>query len=153
MQTILIALFYGLVMLVLLPIFFVKLNILLSFPIFNFGLVKTVGIILIICGVTIWLHSIAIFHFVGKGTPVPTQSPTNLVIKGLYKRTRNPMYISVLLILLGYFFISGYMLLLLNLVVAAFLFHLFITLYEEPTLKRRFGESYIEYCKKIPRWL
>jgi len=153
LQTVLIALLYGLVTLIFLPLLFIWTNLQLSLPICSFPLLKLSGIILIICGAAFWIHSIALFHFLGKGTPVPIEPPKKLVIKGVYKYTRNPMYISVLIILLGYFFVFGYILLLLNLLSIAIFFHLFITRYEEPALKKKFGENYTEYCNKVPRWL
>lgn len=112
-----------------------------------------VGTIFIFFGIVTWLHCVALFFSFGKGTPVPTNPPKILVTKGIYKYSRNPMYLSVLIILFGYFFLLGHLLLLLYPVLAALFFHLFITLYEEPTLEKKFGRDYIEYCNKIPRWL
>jgi len=153
LNTVLIALLYGLTTLILLPLLFIWLNIQLSLPIYSFHLLKLFGIALMMCGVAIWLYSIALFYFSGKGTPVPTNPPKELVIKGSYKYTRNPMYVGKLVILLGYFCIFGHIFLLLNLVIVAIFFHFFITCYEEPILKNKFGNSYIEYCKKVPRWI
>ena len=152
-QTVLIAFFYGLVTLILLPLLFIWLNFELSLPSYSFLMFRLVGFILILFGTAFWLYSISLFHFSGKGTPVPTSPPRKLVTNGVYKYTRNPMYISVLLILLGYFIIFGQLLLILNLFIVAFFFHLFITRYEEPTLNKKFGKSYTEYCNKVPRWL
>ncbi len=88
----------------------------------------------------------------GKGTPAPIDAPRKLVVRGLYRLVRNPMYVSVLLILLGEVLrfeaprLLGY---------AAILWlalHLFVVLYEEPNLRRRFGEDYEAYRKRVPRW-
>lgn len=89
----------------------------------------------------------------GKGTPAPIEPPKELVISGLYQYIRNPMYIGVFIILLGHFLWFGYW----NLLIYAGVFlipvHLFVTLYEEPHLKKTFGVSYEEYLKKTPRWI
>ena len=89
----------------------------------------------------------------GKGTPAPLEPPKELVVAGLYKYVRNPMYVGVFLVLIGHFVWFGYW----NLLVYAGIFlipvHLFVTLYEEPHLKKTFGAEYEAYCKKVPRWL
>ena len=152
-KTVSLAFLYGLMTLILAPLFFIWLNIQLSLPTYSFLMFRLIGIVLALFGTIFWLYSISLFHFSGKGTPVPTSPPKRLVVKGVYKYTRNPMYISVLLILLGYFIVFGQLLLLLNLSIMAIFFHLFITRYEEPTLKKKFGDNYTEYCKQVPRWL
>jgi protein-S-isoprenylcysteine O-methyltransferase Ste14 len=89
----------------------------------------------------------------GKGTPAPIDPPKELVAVGLYRFVRNPMYVAGIIALLGWVLWSPS----LPLVVAPFLFfsaaHLFVTLYEEPTLKKKFGAAYEEYCKRVPRWI
>lgn len=151
--TFLIAFLYGFFVLILFPLLFNQLNSYFSLPVYSLLFLKAIGVVTIIFGLMIWLHCISLFYFVGKGIPVPTSPPKKLVVKGVYKYSRNPMYVSVLFILLGYFFISGSFLLLLYLVLAVVFFSLFISLYEEPILKKKFGKSYSEYCKRTPRWL
>ena len=93
------------------------------------------------------------FTFRGKGTPAPIDPPKVLVVRGLYRYVRNPMYISVLLILLGecLLFRSGA---LLRYIGYCFLFvFLFVLFYEEPALRHKFGASYEQYCKDVPRWI
>ena len=89
----------------------------------------------------------------GKGTPAPIDPPKELVAVGLYRFVRNPMYVAGIIALLGWILWSPS----LPLIVAPFLFfsaaHLFVTLYEEPTLKKKFGAAYEEYCKRVPRWI
>lgn len=89
----------------------------------------------------------------GRGTPAPIDPPKQLVAVGLYRYVRNPMYVSGILALIGWALWSPS----LPLLVAPFLFfaatHTFVTLYEEPTLKKKFGAAYDEYCKKVPRWI
>jgi protein-S-isoprenylcysteine O-methyltransferase Ste14 len=93
------------------------------------------------------------FIIKGQGTPAPVDPPKKLVITGLYKWCRNPMYVGVMLILSGYliWFLSLQLLLYTGGIYGAL--HLFIVLYEEPTLKQKFGKSYLEYCQQVPRWI
>jgi protein-S-isoprenylcysteine O-methyltransferase Ste14 len=88
----------------------------------------------------------------GRGTPAPIDPPKQLVAVGLYRYVRNPMYVAGIIALLGWILWSPSI----PLIVAAFLFftaaHLFVTFYEEPTLKRKFGVEYEEYLKRVPRW-
>ena len=89
----------------------------------------------------------------GKGTPAPIDPPKELVVVGLYRYVRNPMYVAGLITLLGWILWSPSF----SLILAFFLFllatHLFVTLYEEPTLKKKFGAAYEEYLKQVPRWI
>jgi protein-S-isoprenylcysteine O-methyltransferase Ste14 len=93
------------------------------------------------------------FAVVGRGTPAPIDPPKSVVVSGLYRFVRNPMYVGVELVILGeaWLFCSarllGYALLL------GPCFHLFVVFYEEPTLRRRFGGPYQEYCQAVPRWI
>jgi protein-S-isoprenylcysteine O-methyltransferase Ste14 len=93
------------------------------------------------------------FLFYGKGTPAPIDPPRKLVKVGLYRFVRNPMYVSAIVALLGWSLWSPSA----PLLAAPFLFftaaHLFVTGYEEPTLKKKFGAVYEEYCKLVPRWI
>ena len=88
------------------------------------------------------------------GTPVvPFHQSTSLVTGGLYRYTRNPMYVGITSILTAeaILFSSAVML---GYAAAAFVvFHLFILGYEEPTLAKKFGESYEKYCRNVPRWV
>jgi protein-S-isoprenylcysteine O-methyltransferase Ste14 len=93
------------------------------------------------------------FTFKGRGTPDPTDPPKELVVTGPYHYVRNPGYVGVVFIFLGHFLWFGYWALL-NYATLAFIgVHFFVVLYEEPTLKRRFGASYEKYLKAVPRWI
>ena len=89
----------------------------------------------------------------GKGTPAPIDPPKELVVSGLYKIVRNPMYVGVLLMLIGNFLCFWYWSLLMYAVFFFMAFHLFIIGYEEPNLKKRFGTVYEDYLGKVPRWM
>jgi protein-S-isoprenylcysteine O-methyltransferase Ste14 len=71
----------------------------------------------------------------------------------LYRHVRNPQYIGVVLVLLGEALFVGSLLLLGYAAFFAIGYHLFVRLYEEPTLKRLFGEDYARYCASVPRWI
>ena len=88
----------------------------------------------------------------GRGTAAPYDPPRALVVQGLYRYVRNPMYVSAILIVVGIDLwtsaasLFGYALLL------AVSYHIFVRYYEEPHLQRVFGQSYAEYCANVPRW-
>ncbi len=111
------------------------------------------GFLLIAGGTAAFVHCVVAFARRGQGTPFPLDPPKRLVVSGLYGYVRNPMYVAVLNIVLGesVVFRSG------ELVVYWFSvllgFHLFVVLYEEPTLGKLFGREYETYRRRVPRWL
>jgi protein-S-isoprenylcysteine O-methyltransferase Ste14 len=92
------------------------------------------------------------FFAVGKGTLAPFDPPRRLVVVGLYRFTRNPMYNGVLAALLGQAWLFSSTALLKYAAVVFVLFHVFVVAYEEPALESQFGESYREYRRAVPRW-
>jgi protein-S-isoprenylcysteine O-methyltransferase Ste14 len=110
------------------------------------------GLALILFGGGFYFRCAYDFIFKGKGTPAPVDPPKELVINGLYGFVRNPMYVGIISILIGESIIFAEIDLLLYALLVLTIFHLVIILYEEPTLKKTFGESYIQYCKAVPRW-
>ncbi|KKU56953.1 hypothetical protein A3H89_05590 [Candidatus Amesbacteria bacterium RIFCSPLOWO2_02_FULL_48_11] len=135
------------------PLMLIKLNSRFSFPIFISPSSQTLGSIFILAGIAVVLACFGLFRFLGRGTPIPTDPPKQLVIKGLYKYSRNPMYIAYILLLLGEFLLLGHVLLLGYLLVFIPLCHLLVVCYEEPVLQKRFGQSYLDYCLTTPRWI
>lgn len=117
------------------------------------GLFAYLAFPLWIIGGVILLWSFWNFLIEGRGTPAPLDPPKELVAVGFYRYVRNPMYVGVLVILIGHFLWSQNVWLIVYTVVAFLIVHLFVTLYEEPTLKRKFGAGYEEYLKKVPRWI
>jgi protein-S-isoprenylcysteine O-methyltransferase Ste14 len=104
-------------------------------------------------GAVILFYCIATFGVIGRGTLSPLDAPLHLVVRGLYRYVRNPMYCGVFLILLSEaaFFKS---LALLQYASGWLIFiHLVVVLYEEPALRRQFGDSYNEYARLVHRWL
>ena len=138
---------------VLIPNVLMGLNFDLNLPVYTFPYVKYFGVAVVLSGVLLDLYCIYLFLTFGRGTPVPVDPPQILVAKGIYARSRNPMYIGYLLIILGEFIFFGNLLLLGYFFLVVVLIHLFIVFYEEPVLKKRFGETYLEYLQKTPRWL
>lgn len=104
-------------------------------------------------GGSILLWSFWNFLHEGGGTPAPMDPPKELVVTGFYRYVRNPMYVGILLMLIGYFLWFGFWSLLIYAIFVFIVTHLFVTFYEEPTLKKKFGASYEEYLKRVPRWI
>lgn len=122
-------------------------------PRVDLGAAHLIGFALILPGVAIIVW--CFIHFVrrGHGTPAPYDPPRRLVIVGLYKHIRNPQYVGVILVALGEAILSGRTLLFLYAGILALGYHLFVRWYEEPTLRRAFGEEYVRYCAVVSRWL
>ncbi len=114
---------------------------------------RAAGMALFACGAVIYFWCAWDFASKGLGTPAPIDAPRVLVVKGLYRFTRNPMYVGVLSVILGQALYYG------SLRVARYAslvlvgFYLFVLFYEEPTLRRLFGEQYEVYCRRVPRWI
>lgn len=116
------------------------------------GFVAT-GSILVIVAAAILLHAFARFALEGLGTPAPVAPTEKLVVGGIYRHVRNPMYVDVLAIILGQVLIfSSWPVLLYGLIAAAAMVS-FVKLYEEPTLAQRYGEEYEAYRRAVPGWL
>lgn len=117
------------------------------------GILACLAFPLWLVGWCILLWSFWNFLREGRGTPAPVDAPKELVTVGFYRYMRNPMYAGIVLILTGYFLWFGYWSLLIYTLIVFGIVHLFITLYEEPALKRKFGSSYEEYLRQVPRWV
>jgi protein-S-isoprenylcysteine O-methyltransferase Ste14 len=122
-------------------------------PRFDLGTKHWMGLLLLIPGVAIIVWCFIDFVRRGHGTPAPYDPPRRLVMAGLYKYTRNPQYVGVILVALGEAVLSGRMLLFGYAAVLGVGYHLFVRFYEEPTLRRMFGEDYLKYCAAVSRWL
>jgi protein-S-isoprenylcysteine O-methyltransferase Ste14 len=114
---------------------------------------RPVGVVLIAAGVALLLATFARFVFQGLGTPAPVYPADRLIVGGAYRYVRNPMYLAVLAIIAGQAAIFGSGLLAAYAGLVALAFHLFVVLYEEPTLARSFGEDYRRYRSGVRRWL
>jgi protein-S-isoprenylcysteine O-methyltransferase Ste14 len=115
--------------------------------------VRIAGAALIALGAGLVLETTARFALQGRGTPVPFAPPERFVARGSYRVVRNPMYVGVIALILGQGLLLGREVLLAWAAVAAVLFHAFVVLHEERELRRRFGEQYEAYCRRVGRWL
>jgi protein-S-isoprenylcysteine O-methyltransferase Ste14 len=96
----------------------------------------------------------ALIRFVRRrGTPAPIAPPERLVVAGAYRHVRNPMYVAVVAMILGQALLLGSWAVLVYAAGAFLAFHLFVVLYEEPDLRRRFGDGYVAYTRRVRRWI
>ncbi len=122
-------------------------------PPMQLGIFRYFGALPILIGAAIYFWCAWDFTFAGRGTPAPMDPPKELVVRGLYRYVRNPMYVGILSILLGEALLFASQRLFEYAAVAFIFFFLLVVLYEEPILRNKFGESYRQYCKKVPRWI
>jgi protein-S-isoprenylcysteine O-methyltransferase Ste14 len=114
--------------------------------------VQGAGIALIVVGVTVLIHAFARFVVQGIGTPAPVAPTQELVVTGLYRHIRNPMYLAVVSIIVGEALVVGAPLLLVYGAVVGAAMAAFARWYEEPALRRRFGARYDAYRRAVPAW-
>ena len=117
------------------------------------GVFRYLGVVPVLLGSSIYLWCAWDFTFAGRGTPAPIDPPKELVVRGLYRYVRNPMYVGVVSILFGEALFFDSVRLFEYAAIAFSFFYLFVILYEEPVLKQKFGESYERYLQTVPRWL
>ncbi|TIS54248.1 MAG: isoprenylcysteine carboxylmethyltransferase family protein [Mesorhizobium sp.] len=111
------------------------------------------GWILVVGAAAILLHAFARFALEGLGTPAPVAPTEKLVVGGVYRHVRNPMYVAVLSIIFGQALIfSSWAVFVYGLIAAAAMIS-FVKAYEEPTLARRYGAEYETYRRAVPGWL
>ncbi len=111
------------------------------------------AICLFVLGACIYSWCVWDFASFGRGTPAPIDAPKKLVVRGLYRYTRNPMYVGVLSTMLGFSLLYQALPVLLYALFVFLVFNLFVRLYEEPHLAGEFGEPYRNYCRRVGRWL
>jgi protein-S-isoprenylcysteine O-methyltransferase Ste14 len=109
--------------------------------------------VVIAAGLALYAWCVWNFAVVGRGTPGPWDAPSRFVAAGPYRYVRNPIYLAALLVVLGeaWLFLSPPLLAYAGAMAVSF--HLFVTGYEERTLRRRFGGTYLEYRRTVPRWI
>jgi protein-S-isoprenylcysteine O-methyltransferase Ste14 len=110
------------------------------------------GALLIAAGAAVLLHAFARFVIEGLGTPAPVAPPERLVVGGLYRYVRNPMYLAVDATIVGQALVLGRPALLLYALAFGAVVWAFVRLYEEPTLARRYGAEYDAYRHAVPGW-
>jgi protein-S-isoprenylcysteine O-methyltransferase Ste14 len=114
---------------------------------------RLAGVALILAGVPGVLDSFARFALEGLGTPAPIAPPRNLVVSGLYRYVRNPIYVAVVAVILGQGVLFADSRLLVYGASLWLFFHLAVIVHEEPTLRQSFGAEYDAYRANVPRWL
>jgi len=122
-------------------------------PVAEFGLPQWAGAALFVLGAAGLLWCGWNFAVVGLGTPAPFDAPKRLVVRGPYRWVRNPMYVAVGTALIGESLFFRTTLLLPYLGFFGLILHLFVLLYEEPTLREKFGPDYEAYCRQVWRWI
>ncbi|HPO14123.1 MAG TPA: isoprenylcysteine carboxylmethyltransferase family protein [Candidatus Hydrogenedentes bacterium] len=113
---------------------------------------SVLGVLCMAIGGMLGLWCVREFFVKGQGTPAPAAPPKHLVVSGLYRYTRNPMYVSVLTILLGEALIWRSGILLIYAGCFFLVVRFFVLGYEEPHLRKTFGKAYEDYCAHVPRW-
>ena len=114
---------------------------------------RSLAVPVIVAGAAVAVACVATFVVIGGGTPAPFDPPRQFVAVGLYRYVRNPMYIG------GALLLAGFALYLRSWAALAFclpwllLAHVFVLVYEEPALRRKFGAPYETYCRTVPRWI
>jgi protein-S-isoprenylcysteine O-methyltransferase Ste14 len=114
--------------------------------------VRVLGIALVAIGAAVLVHAFSRFVREGAGTPAPVAPPAHLVIGGLYRYVRNPMYVAVLAIILGQAMALPSLTLLAYAAIVFLAVAAFVVGYEEPHLRRQFGTEYESYRSAVPRW-
>ena len=121
---------------------------LLGLPVLRFA-----GGVLLVLGAVGVLDSFGRFAIQGIGTPAPVFPTRHLVVTGLYRYVRNPIYVAVVSTILGQGLILGNVRLLEYGGLLWLFFHLAVLIYEEPTLRASFGSEYSAFCAAVPRWI
>jgi protein-S-isoprenylcysteine O-methyltransferase Ste14 len=136
-----------------LPGVFVALNERLGWPRWQYVALDALGAVLIVSGIGVCHYCASLFRSLGQGTPVPIEPPKNLIDSGLFRFSRNPMYVAYVAIGVGIFLVWGHAALLLYPLALLVLAQIYLVKLEEPRLAERFGAEYQEYCQRVPRWL
>ncbi len=114
---------------------------------------RVVGLALLAAGVAVLGHAFVRFVVEGLGTPAPVAPTERLVVGGLYRYVRNPMYLAVEATIVGQALLLGQLSLLVYATFVGVAFAAFVQWYEEPTLRRQFGDEYEAYRRTVPAWL
>ena len=122
-------------------------------PLLGISALRGLGVVLIIAAVPLLLDSFARFAIQGLGTPAPVFPTKHLVVTGLYRYVRNPMYLGVVAMITGQGLLFGNLRVLGYGALVWLAFYLFVMGYEEPTLRETFGEEYRVFCANVPRWI
>lgn len=115
--------------------------------------IRVAGFALAVVGGVVLLDAFGRFAWIGRGSPAPVLPTETLVVSGLYRHVRNPMYVAVMAAVAGQALFFWRVELLWYLLLLYPLFDSFVRLYEEPTLRARYGSEYGRYCRHVRRWI
>jgi protein-S-isoprenylcysteine O-methyltransferase Ste14 len=135
------------------PILVVEVNRRLGLPQWDWYLANESGIALMAIGVMLYVYCAIRFAREGRGTPSPIEPTRRLVTSGIFRYSRNPIYVGYVAFLLGLFVFFGDTLLLAYALLVAGLIHALVVRWEEPDLTQRFGDEYESYLQRTPRWI
>jgi protein-S-isoprenylcysteine O-methyltransferase Ste14 len=121
-------------------------------PLAYWGPLRVVGAVVLLISAVVILQAFARFVVEGIGTPAPVAPTDRLVVGGLYRYVRNPMYLAVTGAIVGQALLLGQPVLLVYGLVVTLVNASFVHWYEEPTLRRQFGAEYDAYCRSVPGW-
>ena len=119
---------------------------------FNLGAARFTGFIPLAIGIALTLWTTFYFPLSGKGTPLPSDPPRKLATEKVYKYSRNPQYLGAIFTLIGQAVLLESPVVLLFALLMSVLLHLLVVYFEEPGLRKRFGQAYEEYATTVPRW-
>src|SRR6202166_1992502 len=122
-------------------------------PFFDLEATRAVGILLIVAGLPGLVDSFARFALQGLGTPAPLAPTQNLVVTGLYRYVRNPIYVALVAVILGQAVLFGDWRLIVYGALWWLVLHVAVVAYEEPTLEQTFGKEYEAFRAAVPRWI
>jgi protein-S-isoprenylcysteine O-methyltransferase Ste14 len=122
-------------------------------PFLDLQATRAVGMLLIAAGLPGLIDSFARFALQGLGTPAPIAPPQNLVVTGLYRYVRNPIYVALVAVILGQAILFGDGRLMTYGALMWLAFHAFVLAYEEPVLAESFGAQYEVFRANVPRWI
>ena len=112
-----------------------------------------IGVVPVAIGLLIYAWTAFDFAWTGRGTPAPIDPPRRLVVRGLYRYVRNPMYVGVLLVIMGEGLMRQSCQTIEYAFAVAFMFGALVLVLEEPLLRSQFGTAYSNYSAQVPRWL
>jgi protein-S-isoprenylcysteine O-methyltransferase Ste14 len=121
-------------------------------PLPGWVVLRVVGVLLIAAGAAVLIEAFLRFALQGLGTPAPVAPTEHLVVGGLYRYVRNPMYLAVAATIVGQALVLGQPVLLAYAALFLATVWAFVHWYEEPTLSHQFGSEYDDYRQRVPGW-
>jgi protein-S-isoprenylcysteine O-methyltransferase Ste14 len=122
-------------------------------PFLGTSLTRAAGAVLVVAASPLFASFVSRFVVEGHGTPAPIAPTRRLVVGGPFRWTRNPGYVAVVAMLAGQGLVFASPSVLVYAVLVALAFHVFVLVYEEPTLRATYGAEYEAYCRRVPRWI